>query len=128
MLMGGIIAQPAVRAFRDWAGERDRMAVENFEKGLAGAPLGSGRRERAAAGVIRSGMTAARSRGLTTERGVTLYLALAFLLGIGFADDPQYPFAREVLNDPAVTEPRKKTELLYERALESAGAARPRRA
>ncbi len=68
--------------------------------------------------LIRDGMASARARGLTTERGVTLYLALAFLLGAGFDEDLQYPFAQEVLKDPALTEPRKKAELLYERALE----------
>ncbi len=68
--------------------------------------------------IIRSGMAAARSRGLTTERGVTLYLALVFLLGITFDEDPQYPFAQAVLKDPSLADPRKKAELLYERALE----------
>jgi hypothetical protein len=68
--------------------------------------------------IIRDGMASARARGLTTERGVTLYLALVFLLGVGFDEDPQYAFAQEVLRDPALTEPRKKAEALYAGALE----------
>jgi hypothetical protein len=68
--------------------------------------------------VIRSGMAAARARGLTTERGVTLYLALVFLLGIAFDEDLQYPFAQVVLGDPSLTDPRKKAEALYEHSLE----------
>ena len=73
----------------------EKIAVQRFEEGLLehvrtffpehAAALG----ETALRRVLRYGLQRAESRGLRGERGVYLYVALMFLLGSGFEDDPQ---------------------------------------
>jgi hypothetical protein len=67
--------------------------------------------------LIESGLQPARSYGLVTERGVTLLLALMFLLGSGFHQDSQFAFAAKVLADASLTDPNQKAERLKAEAL-----------
>lgn len=67
--------------------------------------------------IVRRAIDAARRFGLTTEAGVTLLVTLMFFLGSGFETDPQFPWAKAVLNDASLKEPAKKVERLYEAAL-----------
>jgi hypothetical protein len=73
--------------------------------------------EDALRGLIRSGLGSAKNHGLVTQRGVTLYLGLMFILGSGFDEDLQYTFASEVLSDKSVTDPATKANRLYAGAL-----------
>ncbi|HRF45096.1 MAG TPA: hypothetical protein PLD30_12810 [Candidatus Competibacteraceae bacterium] len=63
--------------------------------------------------LVRHGYGAAKQHGLTTERGAMIYLSLAFLLGSGFDRDLLYPWAAEVLANPALADPAQKGEALY---------------
>ncbi len=73
----------------------EQVAVQRFEAGLLehlrtffpeqAAALGSTQLGR----VVRYGLERAESRGLHTERGIYLYLALMFVLGSAFDEDPQ---------------------------------------
>ncbi|QQS55190.1 MAG: hypothetical protein IPM89_05075 [Candidatus Competibacteraceae bacterium] len=73
----------------------EQVAVQRFEAGLL-AHLQAFFPEQAAAlgtaqlgKVVRYGLQRAESRGLQTERGLYLYLALMFMLGSAFDEDPQ---------------------------------------
>ncbi|MDG4555062.1 MAG: hypothetical protein P9E24_12595 [Candidatus Competibacter sp.] len=73
----------------------EQIAAQRFEAGLLdhlrtffpeqAAALGSTQLGR----VVRYGMQRAESRGVHTERGLYLYLALMFMLGSAFDEDPQ---------------------------------------
>ncbi len=73
----------------------EQVAAQRFEAGLLdhlrtffpehAAALGATQLGR----VVRYGMQRAESRGLQTERGLYLYLALMFMLGSAFDEDPQ---------------------------------------
>ena len=71
--------------------------------------------------LVRQGYQSARTYGLTDEKGITAYISLMFILGGGFDQDPQCPWAEAVLKDPALTDPIKKGELLHKGALDYLG-------
>jgi hypothetical protein len=89
----------------------EKIAVRRFEDGLLdhlrtffpahAATLGDQQLGR----VIRYGLQRAQSRNVQTERGVYQYLALMFMLGSLFDEDPQLPWAaaQEPLTPPAAT-------------------------
>jgi len=68
--------------------------------------------------LIRAGVEFARSRDLTTERGVVVSIVLMLFLGSGFAQDPQFPWAARVLADPALQDPSARADALYAAAKE----------
>ena len=90
----------------------EKIAVRRFEDGLLdhlktffpthATTLG----EKQLGRVIRYGLQRAESRNLQTERGVYLYLALMFMLGSWFEDDPQLPWATapEPVTPPTVND------------------------
>lgn len=90
----------------------EKIAVQRFEEGLLehvrtffpehAAALG----ETALRRVLRYGLQRAESRGLRSERGVYLYLALMFLLGSGFEDDPQLRMLPVLQTAPVPVEPQ----------------------
>ena len=45
----------------------------------------------------------ARRHSMAGEEAIALHLGLAFFLGIGVDDDPQFPWVASVLSDPAIT-------------------------
>jgi len=63
---------------------------------------------------IRHGYENAKRHGLGNERDIMHYLALVFLLGSGFDNDPLYPWAATVLKE---AEPAQKGAALREAAL-----------
>jgi len=87
-----IIRKSQLKAF-------EKTTVQRFEDGLLkhlhtffpvhATTLG----EKQLGRVIRYGLQRAESRNLQTERGVYLYLALMFMLGSLFDQDPQLPWA-----------------------------------
>jgi len=91
-----VMRKPQMEAF-------EHVAAQRFAEGLLdhfqtffpqhAAVLGNAQLQRA----LRYGLQRAESRGLGTERAVYLYIALMFMLGSGFDEDPQLPWAaREV--------------------------------
>ena len=67
--------------------------------------------------LVRHGYETAKRRGLTADHGLMSYIALAFMLGSGFEQDPLYPWAAAVLNDPALVDPAQKGAALRTAAL-----------
>jgi len=68
--------------------------------------------------LVRQGVEFARNHDLTTERGVVVSIVLMLFLGSGFAEDPQFPWAAQVLADPALKEPSARADRLYSAAKE----------
>jgi hypothetical protein len=67
--------------------------------------------------LIQRGFESARNYGLTTERGVGIYIALMFVLGSGFATEPLLPWVAVVLNDKTRPDPTQKADRLFEEAM-----------
>ena len=67
--------------------------------------------------LIRDSIESAKAYTITTERGVVLYTALAFLLGSGFGKDPQFPWAAKVLNNESILDENARVDLLYKEAM-----------
>jgi hypothetical protein len=63
--------------------------------------------------LIPHGIEAASTYGITTERGVTLFTVLMFVLGSGFADDLLLPWASATLNDKGITNQIHRVDRLY---------------
>jgi hypothetical protein len=74
---------------------------------------------------IARGVDGARQTHLLTEAGVMLYVFLMFFLGSGFASDPQFPWASEILKDETLGEPAKKAARLREAAMAYLGRFLP---
>ncbi len=67
--------------------------------------------------VVRHGLEKARGYGFSSERGFLLYLELMLLVGGGFDEDPQLPWAAQVLSSQSSAEP-ERLEALRARAAE----------
>jgi hypothetical protein len=66
--------------------------------------------------LIALGRADAEARGLANAEALMLHLTWMFLLGSYYAEDPQFPWAAEVLGDPSLTDPGTKARSLFERA------------
>lgn len=75
--------------------------------------VGEANRER----LVRLGARAAQARGITTIRGVVLFVSMMFVLGAGFDRDPLLPWASAILDDPSVTSSGEKVDGLYSGAI-----------
>ncbi len=69
------------------------------------------------AALIADGIASAARYGITGERGLTLFITLMFVLGIGFDDDPLLPWASAILNDDKITQQKKRVDRLYIKAV-----------
>lgn len=69
--------------------------------------------ERRIAGLVDAGIVAAAGYGVRGERGLTLFVALMFVLGSSFAQDPLLPWAAAVLADPAVDDEPTRVDRLF---------------
>lgn len=68
--------------------------------------------------LVQQGIRTASDYGITTERGVFVFVALMFVAGGGFDRDPQLPWASAVLNDEAVSDQTERVNRLYAAALD----------
>jgi len=68
--------------------------------------------------VIEYGIDRAESYGFTSERNVSLYINLLFLLGSDFETDMQLPWAATVLNDKRIKDSVTRADKLYDKAME----------
>jgi hypothetical protein len=71
--------------------------------------------------LIRTGMESAKKHKITTERGLTLYLLLMYVLGSDFDMDLKYPWVGEILNNSGMTNQAQKIDKLYSKAMELLG-------
>jgi hypothetical protein len=63
---------------------------------------------------IRRGVARARSYGIICERDVARFLNHVYFLGPDFDTDPKYPWAQDILRDPAIP-PSSKMQRLSSR-------------
>lgn len=68
--------------------------------------------------VIRSGAERAEVYGFITKRDTPLFIDLMLLLGSHFDEDPQYPWAADILNSKSLQNPMDKADTLYDKAVE----------
>jgi hypothetical protein len=68
--------------------------------------------------VIRFGIDRARQYGITFRGPIRLYLELMLLLGSYFDNDPQYPWATEILVDESSASQIQRAENLYDKTCE----------
>jgi hypothetical protein len=103
-----ILAEAALEAYED-----DMLAhVEKFFPNhvrVAGEPV--------IRAVIRFGMKRAAAYGFDTDRNVSLYITTMFMLGSRFDEDVMYPWAQEILTDPADPDPYSRAERTADKAL-----------
>jgi hypothetical protein len=66
--------------------------------------------------IIPRGWERAKGHGFTSERCVRLYLSLTFMLGSGFASDPQLPWAAEILQDATLADEDLRIDYVYHQA------------
>ena len=67
--------------------------------------------------VIRLGIERAEPYGLVSERDLHLYVGLMFMLGGYFDQDPQLPWAAQMLADENIVDPSTRVDLLHDRAM-----------
>ena len=66
--------------------------------------------------LIEHGRAEAKLFGISTDRGVSIFIAMMYLLGGGFFNDPIYPWAAEVLNDKGIKTEEDRVDRLYTEA------------
>jgi len=67
--------------------------------------------------LVQHGIKSARRYNITGEKGLVLYIGLMFMLGSGFDNDPQFPWATAVLRNEVLTEQSAKVERLHTEAM-----------
>ncbi|MHC4644368.1 MAG: hypothetical protein ACYTBJ_02615 [Planctomycetota bacterium] len=67
--------------------------------------------------LIQKATLLARNNNMSIERGLAVISTLMFMLGSGFAKDPQFPWAASVLKSEMPTSPADKTNQLYKEAV-----------
>ena len=67
---------------------------------------------------IRHAIDRAATYGLCTRGSARLFIDLSLLFGSGFAADPQYPWAAELLHSDEYTDPMHRADALHSRACE----------
>jgi len=70
---------------------------------------------------IRVAFARAGKYGFDTQRNVCQYLNIMLILGSGFDQDPQYPWAEAMLKDTKVSDPTKKIDGISDKTLEVFG-------
>jgi hypothetical protein len=66
--------------------------------------------------LIQGCLKEAKDHGVSTWKGVLLFILLAFTLGHGCASDPQFPWIGATLDNAPVGDPDARTERLYKKA------------
>jgi hypothetical protein len=67
--------------------------------------------------LIAHAMSSARTFGISSGRGLTVYTTLMFMLGSGFASDPMYPWAGRVLSDDKLPDESARVNALHREAI-----------
>jgi hypothetical protein len=99
-----VFRREAMRQFKDHTVDRLRsFAPKHFVQ-----PGKIGVRQAVNVGVER-----ALAYGLTAQSAVHFYIEMMFILGSGFDRDPMFPWAGEILNDPAIVSQYEKTDRLF---------------
>lgn len=107
-----IFKDAALKRFEDEMVEHIRAFFPNHYQAM---------QEQTARTVIQYGYMKAKSYDLNTIRNVCLYLNNMLLLGSNFDDDPQYPWAKEILTDKHIQNPMIRIDKLSDKTLEELG-------
>lgn len=67
--------------------------------------------------LIQTGIKNSKEYGLTSYRNVVVFTTMMLMLGSGFDDDLQFPWALKVLNDESIKDQNLKTLRLYKLAM-----------
>lgn len=68
--------------------------------------------------LVDDGIARARGYNLDSERDIALFVDLSLFLGSGFDQDPELPWAAEILTDDYITESELRIDTLHARALD----------
>ncbi len=107
----------------------EKVAVRRFEEGLLDHLRGFFPQHAAILGetplqrVVRYGLRRAESRGLGTERAIYLYIALMFMLGSRFDEDPQMPWALQEVETEKATDAKPEVSMIATTSAETTGEA-----
>lgn len=66
--------------------------------------------------MVKYGITSTAKYGIVAENNIMIYIFLMFLLGSGFNKDPQFSWARDVLEDSSINE-QMKVSFLAQQAI-----------
>jgi hypothetical protein len=70
--------------------------------------------ETALRSLVIHGAQQAVNNGISTNPGISLYIALMFAFGCGFTRDPRIPWVEKILKNPGLQDPDDKAKCLYE--------------
>ncbi|XYH98337.1 hypothetical protein ACMHYB_00785 [Sorangium sp. So ce1128] len=73
---------------------------------------------------IRYGILQAGKYGIVAERGVCIFIDAMFAFGRNFDSDPEVAWARGILTDRKIKDPRARADKLFDAAFEHLGEAR----
>jgi hypothetical protein len=68
-------------------------------------------------GLIPRAVEETKKYSVSTDEGVSLFVALMYAVGHGFAGDPKYPWVSKTLTNPAITDPSKRVQRLYSKTM-----------
>lgn len=71
--------------------------------------------------LIDHGIACAATYGVVTERGASVFIAMMFVLGAGFTEDPLLPWVPVILTDEALDGPATRVDRLYAGAVACLG-------
>jgi hypothetical protein len=63
--------------------------------------------------LIQQGVSSAQQYQIASLPGAAIYIALMFMLGVGFDTDPLFAWAANVLNDPEIHDEKTRVQSLY---------------
>jgi hypothetical protein len=67
--------------------------------------------------LIQNGIKKSKEYGLKSYRNVVVFTTMMFMLGSGFDDDLQFPWATKALNDKSIKDQNLRTQRLYKLAM-----------
>ena len=67
--------------------------------------------------LVKHGTELAQKFSVSSDAGVILFVCFMFMLGHGFAADPQYPWCEMTLNNENISDPNKRIERLYSKSI-----------
>lgn len=67
--------------------------------------------------LVRYAMRTAAGHQIVSLRGNMIFITIMFVVGAGFPDDPQLPWASRVLRDASIQDPSQRVNQLYSEAL-----------
>lgn len=96
-------------------GDREKQILARFEANYPEKCRYVG--EPALRTILHRGATLGREHGVSSDAGVVLMIGLMFILGHGFAADPQFPWIALTLSNGRIEDPNRRAERLYSKSM-----------